>query len=77
MPGALTTTLRNIGDVDRNDFATPSDFDELVGCYHTKGVITVDCEATDGYFDITLPNGTEIAALSWWHLNGFDEPEVF
>lgn len=30
--------------------------------------VQIDCEAADGYFDVTLPDGTEVAALSACHL---------
>lgn len=35
--------------------------------------VLVLCEATDGYYDVQLPNGHVVHALSGYHLDGFDD----
>ena len=68
----IETTLRNIREMSADDFPE-GDYDILLGLEEDEIPVTVDCIATDGYYDITTPSGHEIAALSWYHLDGFDE----
>lgn len=71
----IETTLRNIREMSADDFG-PGDFEILLGLQEDELPVTVDCIATDGYFDVTTPSGREIAALSWYHLDGFDEKGI-
>lgn len=68
----IETTLRNIREMSADDFPE-GDYDILLGLEEDEIPVTVDCIATDGYYDITTPSGHKIAALSWYHLDGFDE----
>lgn len=70
MPLEIRTTIRNMSDVSAND-GLEEDYDYLVQAEADGTVCTVDCEAAYGYFDITFPDGREIQALSWHHLDGF------
>ena len=69
----IETTIRNMADVSASDFVNEEDYDILVGLEEDGLPVVIDCEATDGYFDVTTPSGREIAALSWFHLDGFTE----
>lgn len=68
----IETTIRNIRELSADEFA-PGDYDILLGLEEDEIPVTVDCLATDGYYDVTTPSGREIAALSWYHLDGFNE----
>lgn len=68
----VTTTIRNIHEVDRSD-GLEDTYDKLVAAEEEGTEVTVDCLALDGYYDVTLADGTEVAALSWYHLEGFEE----
>lgn len=69
---ATTTTLQDIQKVDASDFAcTDAEYERLLKAQYLKETVTVDCEACDGYYDITLSDGTEVPALSAYHLVGF------
>lgn len=72
MPLKVTTTIRNIHEVDRSD-GLEDTYDQLVAAQSAGTEVTVDCLACDGYYDVTLADGTEVAALSWYHLDGFGE----
>jgi hypothetical protein len=72
----VTTTLRNMRHVSHLDGFVGDDYDYLVQAEEYGHTITVNCLATDGYYDVTLtryPTDREVAALSWYHLDGFDE----
>ena len=71
----IETTLRNIREMSADDFLE-GDYDILLGLEEDEIPVTVDCIATDGYYDVTTPSGREIAALSWYHLGGFDEEGI-
>ena len=71
----IQTTLRNIGEMSAEDFPD-GDYEILLGLQEDDIPVTVDCVATDGYFDVTTPSGRVIAALSWYHLDGFDEEGI-
>ena len=68
----IETTLRNIHEMSAYEFPE-GDYDILLSLEEDEIPVTVDCIAMDGYYDITTPSGREIAALSWYHLDGFDE----
>lgn len=70
----MKTTLRNLRDVSEDDGFEEGMYSKLVEIEDTDQLVTVDCEACDGFYDVTLPDGTEVAALSWYHLTGFDSP---
>lgn len=62
-----TATLIGVQGYDHSDFGMSDDeYQALIDAEGTT--VTVDCEACDGYYDITLANGTEIAAISEIHL---------
>ena len=68
----VTTTIRNIHEVDRSD-GLEDTYDQLVAAEEAGSEVTVDCLALDGYYNVTLADGTQVAALSWYHLDGFEE----
>ena len=69
----IETTIRNIREVSAGDFGDEDDHEILKGLEDDEIPVTVDCLATDGYYDVTTPSGRVIAALSWYHLDGFNE----
>lgn len=69
----IETTIRDMCACHSDDFATPSHYDILVGLEEDGLPVTIDCCATDGYYDVTTPSGVEIPGLSWVHLDGFNE----
>ena len=69
----IETTIRNMGWVSAEDFGNSEDFEILCGLEDDGIPVTVNCCATDGYYDVTTPAGREIAALSWFHLDGFND----
>lgn len=71
----IETTIRNMNEMSSDDFA-PGDFDILIGLQEDGIPVTVDCIATDGYYDVTTPSGRVIDALSWYHLDGFDQEGI-
>lgn len=76
----IETTIRNINEYTRRDWIAEhgigAEYDILLGLEEEGIPVMVDCIATDGYYDITTPSGRKIAALSWYHLNGFDEQGI-
>lgn len=71
------TTIRNITHVDVSDFGGDDNaYHRLVEAQRSGQEVTVDCEATDGYYDLTLEDGTELAAISWYHLVGFTQESM-
>ena len=70
----LTTTyLRNLTEVADDIIWAFGEEDgekllEADGC-----AVRVLAEATDGYWDIELLDGTRFDAISWYHLEGFTE----
>ena len=58
-------SLEDFGDMDQ------ATFDKLRDVQVRGKLVTVDCEACDGYYDVTLPDGTQIEALSAYHLVGY------
>lgn len=67
------TLLKNISDFESElrDGYSDSEYLELLLCEQQGRLVTVDCEATDGYYDITLDNGLELPAISGFHLEGY------
>lgn len=74
MPLVVTTTLRNITEdtFDEIDSIPHEVVKLLLKCQDEQLPVTVDCKATDGYYDITLFDGTTVDAISFYHLDGFD-----
>lgn len=68
----IETTIRNIHELTADEFV-PGDYDILLNLEENEIPVTVDCLATDGYYDVSAPSGHFIAALSWYHLDGFNE----
>lgn len=63
----MQAILIHVNGFDHSDFGmSESQYEHLVNFEST--MVTVDCEATDGYFDITLSDGTEVPAISEIHL---------
>jgi hypothetical protein len=79
MSMTIITTIRNI----HSDYSSAESWEDdggLAGVWtrlfdaeESGEVVTIVCEATDGYFDIKFADGYSIEALSWWHLAGFDQ----
>lgn len=72
-----TTTLRNVHLVDIEDFGySEEQYEKLKFAQYMQIPVTVDCEACDGYYDITLSDGTELPAVSSYHLVGFNDESM-
>lgn len=69
----IKTTIRNMDECHADDFPEPEHYYILQGLEGYGIHVTVDCCAVDGYYDVTTPSGTKIPALSWVHLDGFNE----
>lgn len=69
----IQTTIRNMREISPGDGIEQDEYDALVAIEKSGEFVTVDCQATTGYFDVTLPDGRTIPALSWYHLDGFDQ----
>lgn len=72
------TTLRFISDSHSSDFGE-GEFGrqistKLLRTQKSGGVVRILREATDGYYDIELPDGTQVDAISWYHLVGYHKP---
>lgn len=66
--------LQKIQEFDASDFGLEeADYEKLLEASGT--FVTVDCEACDGYYDITLADGTEYAAIAGYHLKGYDNDD--
>jgi hypothetical protein len=75
----IKTNIKNV----RSDFKNVSswtaelgiaeDYVELVMAEEAGSLVNIECEATDGYFDVKLPNGYVVEALSAHHLVGFND----
>lgn len=60
--------LVKITEMDRSDFVlSPAQYAKLCAAQGTE--VQVGAEACDGYFDITLADGTVYGAISWYHLD--------
>lgn len=68
------TTIRNTRGLDEGDGLLQEDIAALQTAEQSGEAVMVDCESCTGYYDITMLDGREIPALSWWHLEGFTEP---
>jgi hypothetical protein len=55
-----------------NELADIIDYNELVAAAKSGDPVTVECEATDGYYDVTLATGHKVSGLSGYHLKGFN-----
>jgi hypothetical protein len=63
----MKAVLVGVGRYHPSDFGMSNEeFQHLISFEGTT--VTVDCEAVDGYYDITLRDGTEVAAVSEIHL---------
>jgi hypothetical protein len=77
----IKTTLKNISSEYRDaqswedNGGMIDDWDDLEDCEYNSLLVTIVGEATDGYFDIKLPNGRFIGALNVHHLDGFEDNE--
>lgn len=66
--------LQKVSEFDETDFALESEaYEHLLDATGTS--VEVLCEATDGYYDIRLSDGTTYDAISGYHLRGYDQPE--
>lgn len=74
---SISTTLENIRTVYdsaeswANAGGDASHYELLIQCEAQKRPVVIECEASDGCFDILLPNGTIVEAISYYHLEGF------
>ena len=73
----MKTTLRNVNEMDISDFSVrQEDYNTMLELQEAGTEVEVDEieTATFGYYDVILPNGRVVYALSWYHLNGFKSP---
>lgn len=69
-----TTTLQHVQEFNSEDFCIPvMEYSRLLNAQVNGDHVTVDCLACEGYYDITLPDGTEYMAIAGHHLVGFDQ----
>lgn len=64
------TTIRNTLYQDFEELE-PEAVIALRDVERSQQLVRVLCEATDGYYDVQLPDGTVFPALCWYHLDGF------
>lgn len=67
----IQTGLRNLDDYDWSDKEDKELRDRLNAVWEADQYVTVDSICTDGYYNVTLPDGYEVTGLSWYHLRGF------
>ena len=73
----MLTTLRRIDEMDISDFSvSQQDYNEMLEVQRSGTKVEVDEIETArfGYYDVILPSGRIVYALSWYHLNGFKSP---
>jgi hypothetical protein len=69
----IETTIRDFAGVACLDGLEDDEIELLTGLEEDGIPVEVVAEATDGYFDVVLPSGKLVNALSWVHLDGFNE----
>ena len=69
----IETTIRDMYDGACLDGLEDDEIELLRGLEDDNIPVEVVAEATDGYFDVVLPSGKLVNALSWVHLDGFNE----
>ena len=70
----IFTTIRNTSDIDEDGSGLLlEDVAILKELEDNDDPVEVLRNACDGYFDIVTSEGHEIEALSWLHLDGFNE----
>jgi hypothetical protein len=72
----IETTIRDMYSDVALDGLEDDEIELLRGLEDDGIPVEVVAEATDGYFDVLLPSGKMIDALSWVHLDGFNENGV-
>lgn len=76
----IQTTLRNLRELTseewERDYGDPGQFLPMLRCMDAEELVVVNAQATDGYYDITLPSGIKIEAISWYHLDGFTKDGI-
>lgn len=72
----IETTIRDMYDSACLDGLEEDEIELLRGLEDDCIPVEVIAVATDGYFDVMLPSGKVINALSWVHLDGFNENGV-
>lgn len=72
----IETTIRDMHADVALDGLEEDEIELLRGLEDDGIPVEVVAEATDGYFDVVLPSGKMINALSWVHLDGFNENGV-
>lgn len=72
----IETTIRNFAGAACLDGLEDDEIELLIGLEEDEIPVTVICCATDGYYDVKTPSGRNIDALSWVHLDGFNENGV-
>jgi hypothetical protein len=73
----MLTTLRRIDEMDISDFSvSQQDYDEMLEVQRSGTKVEVDEieTAAYGYYDVILPSGRIVYALSWYHITGFQSP---
>lgn len=71
----VQTTIINLDNADWSG-GQEDILEQLKPVQECGAMVTVLCEVTDGYYDIELPNGDRVDALSWFHLEGFTEEGI-
>jgi len=70
----MKVKLQNTYDIDDDDFGlNADDLKALRQCEDNGMFVEILCTATDGYFDVELPTGEVIEALSGFHLVGLEK----
>lgn len=78
----IKTTIRNLraeykdAQSWEDNGGNGDDWDELEECEYSGSRVMIMSEATDGYFDVKLPSGKVVEALSVHHLDGFKDDET-
>lgn len=72
----IETTIRDMHSDVALDGLEEDEIELLRGLEDDCIPVEVIAVATDGYYDVVLPSGKMINALSWVHLDGFNENGV-
>lgn len=78
----MRSKLQHVAQFNSDDFGlTTEEFVQLRTAEENNEDVNIDCLSTEGpngYFDITLADGTEIVAIDGYHLTTISElKEVF
>ena len=70
--GRVTELLSNVNDIEEGNGLDDEQIDALVSAFQKGEHVTILCEATDGFYDVQLKDGTVVDALSGHHLQCID-----